>query len=296
MDKLVGTGVALITPFKSDLSVDTMALTNIVNHCIDGGVDYLVVLGTTAETATLTEAEKKLVVATVVGANAGRLPLVMGIGGNNTASVIEMIKDQDLTGFDAILSVSPYYNKPTQEGIYRHFMAIAENSPLPIIIYNVPGRTGSNVLPETVVRLALAAKNIIAVKEASGNMVQIMQLIKDKPNDFMVISGDDMTALPTVLAGGSGVISVLGQGLPTEFSNMIQFGLNSGVDAAFKLQYSLQEGIDLIFEEGNPAGIKSVFEALGLSTAVVRLPLVEASNTLKSKIKEFIKPYAGLRV
>lgn len=296
MDKLVGTGVALITPFKSDLSVDTMALTNIVNYCIDGGVDYLVVLGTTAETATLTEAEKKLVVATVVGANAGRLPLVMGIGGNNTASVIEMIKDQDLTGFDAILSVSPYYNKPTQEGIYRHFMAIAENSPLPIIIYNVPGRTGSNVLPETVVRLALAAKNIIAVKEASGNMVQIMQLIKEKPNDFMVISGDDMTALPTVLAGGSGVISVLGQGLPTEFSNMIQFGLNSRVDAAFKLQYSLQEGIDLIFEEGNPAGIKSVFEALGLSTAVVRLPLVEASNTLKSKIKEFIKPYAGLRV
>lgn len=296
MDKLVGTGVALITPFKSDLSVDTMALTNIVNYCIDGGVDYLVVLGTTAETATLTEAEKKLVVATVVGANAGRLPLVMGIGGNNTASVIEMIKDQDLTGFDAILSVSPYYNKPTQEGIYRHFMAIAENSPLPIIIYNVPGRTGSNVLPETVVRLALAAKNIIAVKEASGNMVQIMQLIKEKPNDFMVISGDDMTALPTVLAGGSGVISVLGQGLPTEFSNMIQFGLNSGVNAAFKLQYSLQEGIDLIFEEGNPAGIKSVFEALGLSTAVVRLPLVEASNTLKSKIKEFIKPYAGLRV
>jgi len=296
MNKLVGTGVALVTPFKSDLSVDTMALTNIVNHCIDGGVDYLVVLGTTAETATLTEAEKKLVVATVVGANAGRLPLVMGIGGNNTAAVIEMIKDQDLTGFDAILSVSPYYNKPTQEGIYQHFMAIAENSPLPIIIYNVPGRTGSNVLPETVVRLALAAKNIIAVKEASGSMVQIMQLIKEKPKGFMVISGDDMTALPTVLAGGSGVISVLGQGLPTEFSHMIQFGLNSGVNAAFKLQYSLQEGIDLIFEEGNPAGIKSVFEALGLSTAVVRLPLVEASNALKSKIKEYIKPYAGLRV
>jgi len=296
MNKFVGTGVALITPFKSDLSVDTMALTNIVNHCIDGGVDYLVVLGTTAETATLTEAEKKLVVATVVGANAGRLPLVMGIGGNNTAAVIEMIKDQDLTGFDAILSVSPYYNKPTQEGIYRHFMAIADNSPLPIIIYNVPGRTGSNVLPKTVVRLALDATNIIAVKEASGNIAQILQLIKEKPKDFMVISGDDMTALPTVLAGGSGVISVLGQGLPTEFTNMIRFGLNSGVNEAFKLQYSLQEGIDLIFEEGNPAGIKSVFEVLGLSTAVVRLPLVEASNSLKSKIKEYIKPYAGLRV
>ena len=296
MDKLVGTGVALITPFKSDLSIDTVALTNIVNHCINGGVDYLVVLGTTAETATLTEVEKKLVIVTVVDANAGRLPLVLGIGGNNTAAVIDMIKNQDITDFDAILSVSPYYNKPTQEGIYRHFMAIAENSPLPIIIYNVPGRTGSNVLPKTVIRLAEDAKNIIAVKEASGNMTQIMQLIKEKPKDFMVISGDDMTALPTVLAGGSGVISVLGQGLPTEFSNMIQFGLSSGVNAAFKLQYSLQEGIDLIFEEGNPAGIKSVFEALGLSTAVVRLPLVEATNNLKSRIQEFIKPYVGLRV
>ncbi len=296
MDKLVGTGVALITPFKSDLSIDTMALTNIVNHCIDGGVNYLVVLGTTAETATLTEVEKKLVIATVVAANAGRLPLVLGIGGNNTAAVIEMIKNHDLTDFDAILSVSPYYNKPTQEGIYRHFMAIAENSPVPIIIYNVPGRTGSNVLPETVVRLAQDAKNIIAVKEASGNMVQIMQLIKEKPKEFMLISGDDMTALPTVLSGGSGVISVLGQGLPTEFSDMIQFGLNSEVNAAFKLQYALLEGIDLIFEEGNPAGIKSVFEILGLSTAVVRLPLVEASINLKSKIQEFIKPYAGLRV
>ncbi len=296
MDKLIGTGVALITPFKRDLTIDTMALTNIVNHCIDGVVNYLVVLGTTAETATLTEVEKKLVISTVVEANAGRLPLVIGIGGNNTAAVIQLIKNQDLTGFDAILSVSPYYNKPTQEGIYRHFMAIAENSPLPIIIYNVPGRTGSNVLPETVVRLAQDAKNIIAVKEASGNMAQIMRLIKEKPKEFMVISGDDMTALPTVLAGGSGVISVLGQGLPTEFSNMIQFGLSSGVKAAFKLQYSLQEGIDLISEEGNPAGIKSVFEALGLSTAVVRLPLVEATNNLKSRIQEFIKPYVGLRV
>lgn len=296
MDNLVGTGVALITPFKSDLSIDIMALTNIVNHCIDGGVNYLVVLGTTAETATLTEVEKKLVIATVLEANAGRLPLVLGIGGNNTAAVIDMIKNQDLTDFDAVLSVSPYYNKPTQEGIYRHFIAIAENSPLPIIIYNVPGRTGSNVIPETVVRLAQDAENIIAVKEASGNMVQIMQLIKEKPKDFMVLSGDDITALPTVLAGGSGAISVLGQGLPTEFSNMIQLGLNAEVNEAFRLQYSLQEGIDLIFEEGNPAGIKSVFEALGLSTAVVRLPLVEASYKLKSKIQEFIKSYASLSV
>ncbi len=296
MDKLVGTGVALVTPFNEDLSVDTMALTNIVNHCIDGGINYLVALGTTAETATLTETEKQLVISTIVSANAGRLPLVLGIGGNNTLAVIETIRNQDLSAFDAILSVSPYYNKPTQEGIYQHFMAIAENSPLPIIIYNVPGRTGSNVLPETVVRLAKDAKKIIAIKEASGNMIQVMRIIKEKPKNFMVISGDDMTALPTVLAGGSGVISVLGQGLPNEFSNMIQLGLNAWVDAANKLQYAMQEGMELIFEEGNPAGIKSVFEALGLSTAIVRLPLVEATKNLKDKIQEFIKPYAGLRV
>ncbi len=296
MDKLVGTGVALVTPFNEDLSVDTMALTNIVNHCIDGGINYLVALGTTAETATLTETEKQLVISTIVSANAGRLPLVLGIGGNNTLAVIETIRNQDLSAFDAILSVSPYYNKPTQEGIYQHFMAIAENSPLPIIIYNVPGRTGSNVLPETVVRLAKDAKKIIAIKEASGNMIQVMRIIKEKPKNFMVISGDDMTALPTVLAGGSGVISVLGQGLPNEFSNMIQLGLNAWVDAAYKLQYAMQEGMELIFEEGNPAGIKSVFEALGLSTGIVRLPLVEATKNLKDKIQEFIKPYAGLRV
>ncbi|MGB5667072.1 MAG: 4-hydroxy-tetrahydrodipicolinate synthase [Maribacter sp.] len=294
MDKLVGTGVALVTPFKNDLSIDTMALTSIVNHCINGGVDYLVALGTTAETATLTNAEKQLVISTIVSANAGRLPLVLGIGGNNTNAVIETIKNQDLANFDAILSVSPYYNKPSQEGIYQHFMAISQVSPLPIIIYNVPGRTGSNILPGTVLRLAQKAENIIAVKEASGDIVQVMQIIKDKPKNFLVISGDDITALATVLAGGSGVISVLGQGLPKEFSKMIQLGLNRSVDAAYKLQYSLQEGMGIIFEEGNPAGIKSIFEALGLSTAAVRLPLVEATDSLKMKIKDFIKPYASL--
>ena len=277
MDKLVGTGVALVTPFKNDLSVDTMALTSIVNHCINGGVDYLVALGTTAETATLTEAEKQLVISTIVGANAGRLPLVLGIGGNNTSAVIETIKNQDLANFDAILSVSPYYNRPNQEGIYQHFMAISEVSPLPIIIYNVPGRTGSNILPGTVLRLAQNADNIIAVKEASGDIVQVMEIIKEKPKKFLVISGDDITALATVLAGGSGVISVLGQGLPKEFSKMIQFGLNRSVDAAYKLQYSLQEG-------------------MGHSTAAVRLPLVEATDSLKKKIKDFIKPYASLHV
>ena len=296
MDKLIGTGVALVTPFKKDLSVDTMALTSVVNHCVDGGVDYLVVLGTTAEAATLSQDEKQLVASTVISANAGRLPLVLGVGGNNTAAVIEDLVHWDLEPFDAILSVSPYYNKPTQEGIYQHFMAIAKKCPLPILIYNVPGRTGSNISADTAVRLAKDAKNIVGIKEASGDLVQVMQIIKDKPNGFMVISGDDATALATVLAGGSGVISVLGQGLPTEFSNMIRSGLDAQVGAAYDVQYTLLEAIHLIFEEGNPAGIKSVLEALGLSTPHVRLPLVEATPGLQQRIKDFIKPYSGFRV
>ncbi|MBD1261238.1 4-hydroxy-tetrahydrodipicolinate synthase [Maribacter polysiphoniae] len=294
MDKLMGTGVALVTPFKNDFSVDTEALANIVEHCIEGGIDYLVALGTTAETATLTPAEKQLVVNTIVHANAGRLPLVIGIGGNNTSAVIESIKQQDLGGFDAILSVSPYYNKPTQEGIYQHFKAIAENSPLPLIVYNVPGRTGSNILPATVLRLANDFDNIIAIKEASGDMAQVMEIIKDKPKDFMVISGDDMTALSTVLAGGSGVISVLAQGVPNDFSKMISLGLQAKVKQAFDLQYAVQDGIGLIFEEGNPAGIKAVFETLGLATGIVRLPLVSATEGLKRKISQFMKPFVRL--
>ncbi len=290
----MGTGVALVTPFKNDLSVDTMALANIVEHCIEGGVDYLVALGTTAETATLTEEEKHLVLDTIVSANKGRLPLVIGIGGNNTYAVIETIKKYDLTNFDAILSVSPFYNKPTQEGIYQHFKAISENSPLPLIVYNVPGRTGSNMLPTTVLRLAKDFENIIAIKEASGDMSQVMQIIKDKPKDFMVISGDDMTALSTVLAGGAGVISVLGQGVPSVFSKMIRLGLNAQVKAAFELQYAIQDGVGLIFEEGNPAGIKSVFDALGLASEGVRLPLVPVSESLRVRIKHFVKPFVGL--
>lgn len=290
----MGTGVALVTPFKNDFSVDTEALANIVEHCIEGGIDYLVALGTTAETATLTPAEKQLVINTIVQANAGRLPLVIGIGGNNTSAVIESIKQQDLGGFDAILSVSPYYNKPTQEGIYQHFKAIAENSPLPLIVYNVPGRTGSNILPATVLRLANDFDNIIAIKEASGDMAQVMEIIKDKPKDFMVISGDDMTALSTVLAGGSGVISVLAQGVPNDFSKMISLGLQAKVKQAFDLQYAVQDGIGLIFEEGNPAGIKAVFETLGLATGIVRLPLVSATEGLKRKISQFMKPFVRL--
>ncbi|MEO9893066.1 4-hydroxy-tetrahydrodipicolinate synthase [Aurantibacter sp.] len=294
MKELVGTGVALVTPFNQDLSIDTQALTRIVNFCIDGGVDYLVVLGTTGESVTLNKAEKMQVMDIVVEANAGRLPLVLGIGGNSTYRIVDEIKSFESDDFAAILSVSPYYNKPTQEGIYQHFKAISEVTNKPIILYNVPGRTGSNMLPETSLRLAHDFDNIIGIKEASGDMVQVQEIIKRKPADFMVISGDDITALPTVLAGGSGVISVLGQGVPVAFSNMINFALEGNAAKAYELHYELQDGMNLIFNEGNPAGIKGIFEQLGLSNAVVRLPLIEATPSLKSQLSTFIKPFAKI--
>ncbi len=288
MKTLVGTGVALVTPFKKDFTIDFDALERIVNHCVNGGIDYLVVLGTTAESATLDESEKNQVINKVIEINNSRLPLVLGIGGNNTQKVVDELKSRDLSAFDAVLSVSPYYNKPSQEGIYQHFKAVAEASPKPVILYNVPGRTSSNMLPKTVIRLAKEFKNIVAIKEAAGDIVQAMQLIKDKPEDFLVISGDDMITLPMVLAGGAGVISVIGEGFPQEFSDMVRLGLNRKVDDAYKLHYKIAPAIDLIFAEGNPVGIKAVFEALNLSTATVRLPLVEATDSLKQQIKEFI--------
>ncbi|MEY4084549.1 MAG: hypothetical protein RL074_336 [Bacteroidota bacterium] len=289
MQSLIGTGVALVTPFKADFSIDTEALTRIVNFSIDGGIEYLVVLGTTAENATLSAAEKELVITTVVEANKGRLPLVLGVGGNNTMEVVSELKTRDLAAFTAILSVSPYYNKPTQEGIYQHFKAVAEASPLPVILYNVPGRTSSNMLPATVVRLATDFKNVVAIKEASGDLVQGFQLLKTKPKDFLVISGDDMTALSLILAGGSGVISVIGQGFPAAFSEMIRLGLNRKVDQAFQTQYQLSECIDMIFEQGNPAGIKQVFQSLGIAENTVRLPLVKVDDSLASRIDSFVR-------
>ncbi len=296
MKKLLGTGVALVTPFKKDFSINTEALSNIVNYCIDGGVDYLVVLGTTAESVTLNKKEKQHVINTVVEVNAGRLPLVLGVGGNNTSLVVEELQETDFSNFDAILSVSPYYNKPTQEGIYQHFKAISLASPIPIILYNVPGRTGSNMLPQTVLRLANDFDNIVAIKEACGDMNQVNELIKGRPENFMVLSGDDATSLETVLAGGEGVISVLGQGLPAEFSKMINLGLNNNKEEAFKIHYALEEGMHLIFEEGNPTGIKVIFEALNLSNACVRLPMVEATGALKEKINSFLKPFIVTRL
>ena len=287
MQKFIGTGVALVTPFKKDFSVDTEALTRIVNHVINGGVEYLVVLGTTAESATLSNDEKELVIETIVKANDKRLPLVLGVGGNNTSKVVEELRTRDFSNFDAILSVSPYYNKPTQEGIYQHFKAIAEVSPLPIILYNVPGRTASNMLPSTVVRLANDFNYVIAIKEAAGDIVQAMKLIQTAPKGFLVISGDDMITLPMVLAGGAGVISVIGEGFPKEFSNMVRLGLNRKVDEAYKLHYLLADSIDMIFEQGNPAGIKEVFKTLGLSENTVRLPLVNVNEDLAIRINKY---------
>ena len=289
MQSLIGTGVALVTPFKKDFSVDTDALIRIVNFQIDNGIDYLVALGTTAENATLNQAESDLVIKTIKEANNGRLPLVLGVGGNNTAKVVEELKTRDFSGFEAILSVSPYYNKPTQEGIYQHFKVVSEASPLPIILYNVPGRTSSNMLPTTIIRLANDFENIVAVKEAAGDMVQAMKLIQNKPNDFLVISGDDMVTLPMILAGGSGVISVIGEGFPKLFSEMVHLGLNRRVDDAYKLHYRIADGIDLIFEQGNPAGIKEVFKTLGLSENTVRLPLVQVDYDLAQRIQNFTK-------
>lgn len=289
MQSLIGTGVALITPFKKDFSVDTEALKAIVNYQIDNGIDYLVVLGTTAESATLSSDEKELVIKTIVETNNGRLPLVLGVGGNNTHKVVEELKNRDLSAFDAILSVSPYYNKPTQEGIYQHFKAVAEASPIPVILYNVPGRTASNMLPSTVIRLANDFQNIVGIKEAAGDIVQAMKLIQNKPKDFLVISGDDMITLPMVLAGGAGVISVIAEGFPKKFSDMVRLGLNKRVDEAYKLHYLLADSIDMIFEQGNPAGIKEIFKSLGLAENTVRLPLVNVDENLSNRIQLFVE-------
>jgi 4-hydroxy-tetrahydrodipicolinate synthase len=289
MQSLIGTGVALVTPFKEDFSIDTEALRSIVNFSVDGGIEYLVILGTTAENATLSQEEKELVIKTIIEANKGRLPLVLGVGGNDTMKIVEELKTRDFSPFAAILSVSPFYNKPTQEGIYQHFKMVAEASPVPVILYNVPGRTASNMLPVTVLRLANDFKNIVAIKEAAGDMVQAMKLIKSKPDNFLVISGDDMIALPMVLAGGSGVISVIGQGFPKEFSEMIRLGLNRKVDDAYKIQYAIDDCIDMIFEQGNPAGIKQVFQSLGIADNFVRLPLVKVDESLRDRIDQFVK-------
>lgn len=288
MEQLKGTGVALITPFQQDGGIDFQALERLVNYQVDNGVNYLVVLGTTGETATLSSEEKAAVRSCVLESNAGRLPVVLGIGGNNTNAVVEELKATNLYGFTAVLSVSPYYNKPSQEGIYQHFKNISQASELPLIIYNVPPRTGSNITAETTLRLARDFDNIIGIKEASGDFEQALCLLRDKPADFMIISGEDKLALPLVLAGGDGVISVIGQGLPKEFSEMIQLGLERKPKEAFEIFYRVLESIDLIFEEGNPSGIKCLLDLLDISSDRVRLPLVPATEVLRQKMTKFV--------
>jgi len=289
MITFLGTGVALVTPFKSDKTVDHKALAKIVDFNINNGTDYLVISGTTGESVTITKKEKIDIIDTIHKANGSRVPMVLGIGGNNTEDVLEEIQTTDLSYIDAILSVSPYYSKPTQEGIYQHFKAIAEISPIPIILYNVPGRTSSNMLPATTLRLAKDFENIIAVKEAGNNVAQYLQLLKNKPKDFLIISGDDDLALGVVLAGGAGVISVIGQAFPEQFANMIKLGLDGKAKEAYEIHFKLMDITSAIFEENNPAGIKGVLQVLKLCGDTVRLPLVPASDELKTKIRTFVK-------
>ncbi|QXP58237.1 4-hydroxy-tetrahydrodipicolinate synthase [Olleya sp. HaHaR_3_96] len=284
----LGTGIAIVTPFNDDLTVDYNALEKIVEFNITNGTDYIVISGTTGESVTVIKQEKKEICKAIIKFNKGRVPLVLGVGGNNTLEVVEEIKATDLSPFAGILSVTPYYSKPTQEGMYQHFKAIAEVCPVDIILYNVPGRTAKNMTPETTLRLANDFKNVVAVKEAGNNMAQYLELIRDKPDGFSVISGDDDLALGVVLAGGAGVISVIGQVLPKTFSKMIKLGLEGKAKEAYALHFKMMDIIDLIFSENNPAGIKAVLNNLGLCNKTVRLPLVEATEALENSIARFM--------
>ncbi|MFT5823699.1 MAG: 4-hydroxy-tetrahydrodipicolinate synthase [Crocinitomix sp.] len=285
LNKFKGLGIAMVTPFNAEGNIDTAALKKLTNFLIEGGADYLVVQGTTGESPVLSKAEKQQTLDLVADVNKGKLPIVFGIGGNNTAALVNDLQTYDLSKVDAILSASPYYNKPTQEGIYQHYKTLAEATSLSIILYNVPGRTASNVLPSTTLRLANDFENIIAVKEASGDMEQIMTIIRDKPDDFLVISGDDALTMPFIAAGGNGVISVVGNAFPIEFKNMVAASLNDDMPAARALHYNLLPIIPMLFAEGNPAGVKEVLKLKGICDAHVRLPLVNISDNLKAALQ-----------
>jgi 4-hydroxy-tetrahydrodipicolinate synthase len=284
MSKLKGLGVALVTPFNEDLSVDLDSLKKLVEFNIENGTNYLVVLGTTAEAATLSENEKKTVIENIIKVNDKRLPLVLGIGGNNTQEVKKQIEETDLSDFDAVLSVSPYYNRPNQEGLYQHYKALAETGKQ-IIIYNVPSRTGQNVEASTTVRLAKEFPNLFMIKEAAPSINQYFDILRQKPENFSLVSGDDEYTLPVTLAGGDGVISVIGQAYPKEFSTMVQLAFDGKVKEAYEIHNKLVEITRLIFAEGNPAGIKTILAEMGILKNYVRLPLVVASSGLQEKIK-----------
>ena len=285
---LTGTGVAIVTPFKNDKSIDYDALGRLVEHIVSNGVEYIVVLGTTGESVTLNADEKRSVTSKVLEVNRGRIPVVLGIGGNNTSEVILELTNTNTEGIDAILSVSPYYSKPTQEGIYQHYQALNAASPKPIILYNVPARTGSNVLPETVLRIANDCSKVIAIKEASGDVSQSMEIIKSKPSGFYVISGDDLMTLPLVASGADGVISVVANAYPKEFSNMVRQAATGDLVSARKNHYLLHDFINYLFAEGNPGGIKAALKILGITGDDLRLPLANVSEVTYNKLEELI--------
>jgi 4-hydroxy-tetrahydrodipicolinate synthase len=293
MNRFYGTGVAMVTPFDADGQVDYQGLKNLINHLIDGGVEYLVSLGTTGESVTLNKEEKKKIFEFTAEVAAGRVNLVAGIGGNNTHEIVNEVKVFNMAGYDAILSASPAYNKPTQEGIYQHYKAIAEAAKLPVILYNVPGRTGSNISAETTVRLAHDFKNIIAIKEASGNFDQMNQIMRDKPEDFLLISGDDPITLPMVALGAVGVISVVGNALPRQFSDMTRLCLQGDFKSAQKIHSSFIDFTRMVFAEGNPAGVKAALKHLGVCGDAVRLPLVQVSPKLAEKIAQETRQLAA---
>ena len=282
---LSGMGVALITPFKEDESIDFDALARLLEYQIQNGTDYLVVLGTTGETPSLSETEKRQIQRFVVERTRGRIPLVLGVGSNNTRTVVDHLLNEDLSGYDAILSVVPYYNKPSQEGIYQHYATIAKASPLPIILYNVPGRTGVNMTAETTLRLARDFNNIVAIKEASGNISQMDDIIKNKPHDFMVISGDDGVTFPLITLGAVGVISVIGNAFPKEFSRMVRLALNGNYNQALTIHHRFTELFSLLFVDGNPAGVKAMLNIMGMMENKLRLPLVPAREATCDKLR-----------
>lgn len=286
---LSGMGVALITPFKEDESIDFDALARLIEYQIQNGTDYLVVLGTTAETPTLTEAEKMAIQDFVLERAKGRIPLVLGVSGNNTRAVVDRLKRDPLDGFDAVLSVVPYYNKPSQEGIYQHYKAIAVATVKPVILYNVPGRTGVNMTAETTLRLARECNNIIAIKEASGNITQMDDIIKNKPVDFMVISGDDGITFPLLTLGAVGVISVIGNAFPKEFSKMVRLALNGDFKQALQIHHRFTELFSLLFVDGNPAGVKCLLNMMGYIENRLRLPLVPTRVTTYEQIKDVLR-------
>ena len=285
MNAFKGLGVAMITPFKKDLSVDVDALKNLTNHLVENGADYLVVMGTTGETPALDKEDKKLVLDTILATNAGRKPIVLGMGGNNTHELCLQLDRMETAGISAILSVAPYYNKPTQNGMFEHYKAVSEHSKLPIILYNVPGRTGSNMLADTTLRIAYDCRNVIGIKEASGNMEQVMTIIKDRRKDFLVISGDDAITLPLIASGADGVISVVGNAFPHEFGNMVHHAPKGEFAEARALHYRLLEITQLMFVEGNPAGVKEVLSHLDICEHYLRLPLVPVSQVTSERMR-----------